>query len=324
MLHITNGDSAANGIRETGLPGEVLSWMDVLHEGPVPENLTLDELRTVRARFIASCGWDTFERSLDQFSRCDRALAASLDQDEVVLWFENDLYDQLQLIQLLDWFRVQKLAGTRLSLIGAAEYLGAASVERLRECFPQRQPVSFTQLELARDAWAAFRSPDPTRLTVFLQRDTGVLPFLATALWRHLQQFPSKRNGLSRSESQALEVIGSGGRTLAEIYRLSHHEREQAIFLGDTVFGLYMERLSNQSEPLVLGDYAKVVKAPRDHADSNDFWRIRVALTELGRAVLEGRADQVRLNGIDRWFGGVHLFGAEARYRWNDAARCFD
>ena len=30
-------------------------------------------------------------------------------------------------------------------------------------------------------------------------------------------------------------------------------------------------------------------------------------LTDAGHAVLEGRADQVTLNGIDRWIGGVHL-----------------
>jgi hypothetical protein len=324
MLHITNGDSAANGIRGTGLPGEVLSWADVLHEGPVPENLTLDQLRTVRARFIASCGWNTFELALNQFSRRDRVLLESMNQDEIVLWFEHDLYDQLQLIQLLDWFGQQKRAGTKLSLICGAEYLGSATVERLRERFPQRQPVSSTQLELAHAAWAAFRSPDPVRLTALLQRETSALPFLAAALLRQLQQFPSKGNGLSRSERQALEAIGSGVATLGEIYRESHHNREEAIFLGDTVFGFYVERLSRQREPLVLGDDGQIIRAPRDHADSTDFWSSKVILTELGRAVLDGRADQVRVNGIDRWLGGVHLSGMETRYRWDEAAHQLD
>src|ERR1051326_8074651 len=104
MLHITNGDSAAAGIRETGVPGEVLSWMDVLHEGPVPADLALEELRSVRAQFIASCGWTSFEEAVGLFSRRDQMLADSLGQEEVVLWFEHDLYDQLQLIQILDWF----------------------------------------------------------------------------------------------------------------------------------------------------------------------------------------------------------------------------
>jgi hypothetical protein len=46
------------------------------------------------------------------------------------------------------------------------------------------------------------------------------------------------------------------------------------------------------------------------------FPRGEVALTEAGREVLSGRADQIRLNGIDRWMGGVHLTAARS-YRWN-------
>jgi hypothetical protein len=296
----------------------------VLHEGPVPANLAHDELRVVRARFIATCGWTTFDGAFDQFSRRDRILAESLQHDEVVLWFEHDLYDQLQLIQLLDWFGQQNLAPTKLSLICAAEYLGSSAVERLCERFPQRQPVSDTQIDLARTAWSAFRSPDGTRITDFLQHDASALPFLAAALGRHLQQFPSNQNGLSRSERQALEVIATGMSTLGEVYRASHHEREDAIFLGDTVFCLYMERLSDQPGPLVVREDGQVFKAPRDHENSTHFWQSKVKLTELGRAILDGKADQVKANGIDRWLGGVHLSGAEARYRWNEAARRLD
>ena len=91
MLHITNGDSAAGGIRRTGVPGEVLSWIDVLHEGPVPQNLDLGQLRTVRAEFIASCGWATFDEALSQLSRRDKVLSESLSQEEVVLWFSQAL-----------------------------------------------------------------------------------------------------------------------------------------------------------------------------------------------------------------------------------------
>jgi hypothetical protein len=324
MLHITNGDSAASGIRETGLPGEVLSWIDVLHEGPVPPDLGLEQLRTVRAEFIASCGWGTFEEAMDQFSRRDQALTQSLGQDEVVLWFEHDLYDQLQLIQILDWYGHQEMARTKLALICGTEYLGSSAAERLRERFPQRQPVSKFQLALARAAWAAFRSPDPTQLTDLLRQDTSALPFLASALLRHLQQFPSKKNGLSRSESQALEVIRSGVTSIGEVYRASHHDREEAIFLGDTVFALYVQRLSNQREPLLLREDGEVVMAPRDRPDWSEFWRSRVVLTELGKAILEGRADQVAVNGIDRWLGGVHLNGSKSRYRWDESAHQLD
>ena len=56
MLHITNGDGATALIREAGVAGDILSWIDALHEWPVPQGLNLDDLRTVRARFSRSSG----------------------------------------------------------------------------------------------------------------------------------------------------------------------------------------------------------------------------------------------------------------------------
>jgi hypothetical protein len=321
MLHITDGDSAGGTIPLTGIPGDVLPWRDVLHEGPVPAGLSLDQLRVVRARFLADCGWTAFDQALRELSERDRVLTQSLAHDEVVLWFEHDLYDQLQLLQVLDWYAGQDLGSTRLSLLCAAEYLGPATPERLRERFPDRLAVSASQLELGRNAWAAFRAPDPTAITDLLEHDTSALPFLRDALHRHLQQFPSTRNGLSRSESQALEAVAGGATRMGQAYLASHHQREEAIFLGDIVFGLYVEGLSQGPEPLVLHKDGGRIVAPRDPADARAFWDTEVCLTEAGRAVLEGRADRIALEGIDRWLGGVHLAGSGPHWRWDEAGQ---
>src|SRR5687768_11047360 len=104
MLHITNGDCAVEGIQRSGVPGDVLPWRDVLHEGPVPGGLELSELSALRAGYLAGGGYAGENELLEDFRVRDRALAGAGAADEVVLWFEHDLYDQLQLIQLLDWF----------------------------------------------------------------------------------------------------------------------------------------------------------------------------------------------------------------------------
>jgi hypothetical protein len=321
MLHITNGDSAAGTLRQAGIPGAVLSWKDVLHEGPVPEGLSLDELRAVRARFIADAGWGAFEDVLNGFARRDEVLESSLAHDEVVLWFEHDLYDQLQLLQVLDWFAGRDLGATRLSLVCGAEYLGSATADRLRERFPSRLPVTPAQRDLARQAWAAFRSPEPTTLAGVLGQDTSALPFLHAAMLRHLQQFPSTGNGLSRSEAQAVEALAAGETRLGKVYVASHHRREEAVFLGDVVFVRYLEGLSRAQQPLLLRADGRPLDGTPASGDARDLWDTELALTEAGRDVLEGRQDHVRLNGIDRWLGGVHLEGREARWRWDESAR---
>ena len=57
MLHIVNGDYAIEALKDFGIEGDFLSRLDVLHDGPVPEELSLEELSEVRADFIENCDW---------------------------------------------------------------------------------------------------------------------------------------------------------------------------------------------------------------------------------------------------------------------------
>ena len=318
MLHITSGDSVAGTLREAGFGPDIVAWRDVLHEGPVPANLPLAELSTRRARFIGDSGWGAPAEVDAQFAERDRALAGAADHDETVLWFEHDLYDQLQLLQVLDWFAAQGLDGTRLSLICDAEYLGRLTADELRSRFPDRHPVSGQQLNVGRDAWSAFRSPDPRSLLPFLGDRSMPLPFLATALRRHLQQFPDGVTGLSRSESQALTAIEAGHLQAKQAYFSSHHQMEEAIFLGDTIFASYLAGMSQEASPLVLGQNGDRIVVPRDGADPDDFWHADLAVTNAGRAICGGIEDRVLVNGIDRWLGGVHLHPGNV-WRWHEA-----
>jgi hypothetical protein len=144
-----------------------------------------------------------------------------------------------------------------------------------------------------------------------VEEDSSALPFLAGALARHLEQFPSTRNGLSRSEQQALEAIAGGAATVRDAYVASHPRREDPVWLGDSTFAGYLEDLA-------AGPFPLVTLGPTTSADDASAMLGRtVALRDAGRAVLEGRDDRVRLNGIDRWLGGVHLAGRECAWRWD-------
>ncbi|HSU15460.1 DUF1835 domain-containing protein [Longimicrobium sp.] len=311
MLHVTNGDCAAERIRAAGLAGEIVPWRDVLHEGPVPAGLPLRELSALRARFIAGRGWGAADDAAREFAERDAALERFREHDEVVLWFEHDLYDQLQLAQVLDWLAGQDAGSTRLALVCGAEYLGNSAPERLAERFGERSEVADAELALAREAWAAFRAPDPSGIAALVEEDSSVLPFLGAALTRHLEQFPGTRNGLSRSEQQALEAIAAGAATLRDAYIASHQRREDPIWLGDATFVAYVEDLAAGPSPLVT------IGAAAAPDDPSATLARRVALTDAGRAVLDGREDRIRLNGIDRWLGGVHLHGRDCAWRWD-------
>ena len=134
LLHVTNGESAGNTLRQTALGGAVLSWQDVLHEGPVPD-VPPAELRAVRARFLSECGWGSERSLLESLERRDRLFERALEGGtDVVLWFEHDLYDQLQLLQALT------LAGdSRLELIQADADLGPLPPDGLEALWPRRR-----------------------------------------------------------------------------------------------------------------------------------------------------------------------------------------
>jgi len=47
ILNITNGDCAVEIMKKEDITGVFLIWRDVLHEEPVPDDLSLEELSEV-------------------------------------------------------------------------------------------------------------------------------------------------------------------------------------------------------------------------------------------------------------------------------------
>jgi hypothetical protein len=224
-LHVTNGDHAAGVLRKAGMQGDFLPWRDVLHEGPLDTSLSLEEFSGQRARFIAEMGWGEQEEVWKQFRERDERLQRAGRDDEVVLWFEHDLYDQLQLIQLLDWF--SKHPHRCLTLVCEAEYLGDMVAGRARELYARRKPVSGATLAGAHKAWKALPS--------IRGEEVPGLPFLKEALERW-QQEPA------RTEALILEELSSGELAFQDLFRRTQ-ARDEPRFLGDTVFRKRLETL---------------------------------------------------------------------------------
>jgi hypothetical protein len=315
VLHITNGDVVARKLRSSGLSGDVAISVDVVYEGPCPTRADAMDFRETRARYLADRGYATYDEALEQLIQCDAALHAARAEDEVVLWFEHDLFDQLQLVRLLAWFARYGSGEATLTLVCIGEFpgvsrfdgLGQLSISQLAGLFPSREPVTPAQLALGADAWRWFGDDDPHRFASLLKTDTGELPYLAGAVRRQLEELPSTRNGLSRTEQQALAAMGASASDLATLFR-STQEMEERVFMGDLSFARAVRGLAGAVLPLVQLDPsgADVPLAGQT-----------VSLTALGRDVLGGHADHARLNGLDRWIGGVHLLGSEPAWRWN-------
>jgi hypothetical protein len=303
-LIITNGDAAGELLRHTISGAEVLPWRDVLHEGPVPLTATLAELTEIRSAYLARRGWGDRAEIAANLRARDRGLARADSFDRVVLWFEHDLYDQLQLLQIFDWF--SRKEPRELLLVQASEFLGRQSEEEIEALRAEEQPVTAEQLTLAADAWAAFRAPTPEPWYALLSRDLSPFPFLEQAVRRMLEELPG-RDGLSRTERQILGAVAGGITTPPALFVVVQRS-EQVAFMGDWSFFGLLDGLALARVPLIQGLNGAPFQ-PGNASSLSSFFQSELALSAFGEAVLEGREDNIAMNGIDRWWGGTHLTG---------------
>jgi hypothetical protein len=323
MLHIHNGDSAAETARKSGIPGEHLAWREALVCGPAPGGLPEAEFRQIRARHLSEAYGVELEKCERELQSQDERLSRFSDHDEVVLWFEHDLFCQIQLIYLLDWFADRDLGATKLTLVCIGEFpgielfhgLGQLNEEQLASLFPQRQSVTETQLQLGSKAWASYSSSNPKDVEALLAADLSSLHFLKGALAKHLRRFPSTENGLGRIGNVGLELIARGFGNFRSLFP-AFVRREPEYGFGDAQLYLELKRLANARIPLLnlkSGDN-------RPARDAAQMLLTSFEITEYGKAVLAREQDFVVRNGIDQWLGGVHLEGSEAQWRWEEQA----
>lgn len=316
-LIITNGDAAGELLRRSFQGSEVLPWRDVLHEGPVPVTRDLEELTALRARYLAARGWGEFDRIESDLAARDRGLAHSGQFDRVVLWFEHDLFDQLQLLQILDWFTEHPRPGGSLRLVQASDFLGRQTPDQLRELQDLEQEVTSEQLALASCAFGAFRSATPEAWYGLLERDLAPLPFLGRAVLRMLEELPGP-DGLSRTERQMLAALEPRALTPPALFVAVQRE-EQAVFMGDWSFWGLLDGLALADEPLIEG-LAGAPFRPDERGLDQAYFRSALMLTPFGQEVVAGRADHAGYNRIDRWWGGTQLTN-DALWRFDPISR---
>lgn len=314
-LIITNGDSAGELLRRTLAGTEVLPWRDVLYEGPVPFTDSLEELTRMRISYLAGSGAGDESAIEFELTSRDRGLGISTNFDRVILWFEHDLYDQLQLIQVLDWFADHPREPETLLLVQIDDYIGRQEPETIAEQVSQARPVTQAQIDLAVRAWAAFRQPTPEAWAHLLKEDLSALPFLRGAVVRMLEELPGP-DGLSRTERQILACLEAKTALSAVALFGTAQKMEEAEFMGDWSFWRILDGLASGPSPLIAG----LEGAPfqfEDKARMEAYVKSQPALTTLGKAILANEGDWIQHRPVDRWWGGTHLTKARL-WRWDD------
>jgi hypothetical protein len=295
MLHLLNGDATA-AVFPASLPGDRAVWRDIMVEGPA-----VDDARA-RARVLAPRLGIEVEDYEQQWRDSRATLETAAGHDEVVLWFEQDLFCAVNL-----WFVLARLPSTaRVSLVfpaltGSFRGLGTLTAGDFPALYAERTPLSVTARADGVALWTAYAAAEPTAMT----RLSARLPFASDAARLHLGRFPSADDGLDEIEAATLGTLLSGARTFTELFvAVMHAPPRHRHGMGDVQYAAALRDL----QPLV---------AISDAAAPPSQWR--VAATPAAADVLGRRVDGFACRALDRWLGGVHLRPGAAPWRWDGA-----
>lgn len=302
-LIVTNGDSAADLLHLAGRTATILPWRDILHEGPVTTT-DLDRLTAERVPWLAERFHLLPQEVADEFAERNRIIRAHADYDSIELWFEHDLYDQLQLVQVLAFFAAERRSDG-LTLIQADAFLGMERPDSILRHATRARPVTRDDLALGAAVWSDLSRPTPEAIARRVAMAPGALPYLRPALTRFLQELPAPGNGLTRTEEALMEAIAHGESDPGRLFHAVLSE-EDAAFMGDLSFFAILDDLANCDVPLIAGQVTREEGARGRAREST------LRLTIAGEEVLAGDEDRPALCGLDRWWGGTHLIGRRA------------
>lgn len=262
ILHITSGDIAGAMLADSGLPGEILVWHDILYAGPRNPGWPHEDTLYARARFLEqeTDGGLPREHILatlrHQYTRLESAGA----HDDVVLWFDACLFDQAMLAHILACMAEKEMMRTELLCIsefpGIIPFhgLGQLRPDQLAAMYDERRPVTDQQFQFAADVDRAFAAQRLSRLTELSQAAACPLPWIPAAVARWLQERPDPKTGLGRLESLALKAILDGCESPGEIFSAVAAADKPPQYWGDTTLWAKINGLAGRHPPPITID----------------------------------------------------------------------
>lgn len=311
MLHLLNGDTIREQVDAVRQGGEALVWREMLTEGPVPGGLSGSDAWARRGAWLEAHRGIPRHGHLEEVASATKRVRDAGPEDEVVLWFEEDLFCQVNLLYLLT---LHPGGDPPWSLVCPERALGEHAPTAFRGLLDGRAPVTPERLDLARRAWEAYASPDPRAVEALAKAGTPEWPALQRGLRLHLSRFPAPGTGLGAPEAALLGALKDGPLRFDALYAAFQRAPDlRALGFGDSQVATLLWDLARGGAPLV-----RLAGAPADMPrpwGRPPMWEVH--LTEDGRRVLAGRADRADLAPPDRWLGGVHLHAAGPLWRWD-------
>ena len=289
-LHILNGDSTLWSLEKSGIDGERLIWRDVLSEGPVVSDFASPDFWEKRMEFMSAFfGADVkgFKvECIDEFDKINNVPR----YDELVLWFEYDLFCQVNMLGILHFLAKPEYQKMKISLICVGSEkgnkkliaLGEIAPDNFKSLFEKRTTLNQEDLSYASSAYLAYCNNDPQQLIIQVH-DHPKFPYLKGAIAAHFKRFPFKNSGLNEIEMTMLNFLAE---VVSEpkdvIMKMLKWQKSTYYGFGDAQYFIYLKRL----QPLYNEDFT---------------------LNDMGIKLLKGKSTAFEIINRDYQLGGVNV-----------------
>ena len=251
-MHIVNGDSTREILEHSGIEGDIVVWRELLCDGPISEPVFSDEFWQARYNYFEN---ELEVPRLEYFDKTIKELlkAEFLDGvEEVTLWFEYDLFCQVNLMALcsflLEHFRKDVIYA--MVCVGREkdregwQTLADYKPSEYQNLFENRINMSRASFEYAHECWKVYAQKDPQAIQNFNFRKNKRFKYFDVAMKQELERFPDE-SGLNQIDRKILEFIREGNHTFIDVVKLLLiWQRNETVYgFGDLQYAMRIKKL---------------------------------------------------------------------------------
>ncbi|MDY7396211.1 DUF1835 domain-containing protein [Aureibaculum sp. 2210JD6-5] len=251
-LHILNGDSTAEILKQTSIEGDIVVWREMLCEGPICNEVGSDEFWLQRYRYFKN---ELGVPKLEYFDKTIKEIIKLEDvslYDEIVLWFEYDLFCQVNLMAACTYLLESYSKSVNNYLVCTGREKNKEQLQTLADYPPESYPklledrikLSRNNLLFAKECWEMYVENDLKKLKEFNFNQQPKFAYFQLAMDQHLERF-SKSNGLNQIQQKILEVIDENKLDKNGIVKkmLKWQRKETVYGFGDLQYFNYLDKL---------------------------------------------------------------------------------
>lgn len=251
-IHVLNGDNTAQIIAESSIEGAMIVWREMLCEGPLHKDVGSDAFWTKRYAFfegeVGITKLEYFDKTIKEIVKLEDLSGCN----EVVLWYEYDLFCQINLLALCVYLLKSYRKNINYYLVCTGKVEGKDQLQSLSNFSPMeyenlyRNKAKLTKKDLlfAEECWDVYVKNKETELEQFDFSKNPKFQYLQQAIRQHLKRLPGE-NGLNQIENKILETINFKAISKNEIVKnLMIWQQDHTVYgFGDLQYFLHLKRL---------------------------------------------------------------------------------